>query len=205
MTIEEITQALATVAENQARHGELHARHSAHMAEMERMQAAHSADIAEIDKQIAAVIESQNRHDRQLQRLFDVMDDLADKHLENEGRFASLAESQRRLEGSYDLLESFVTEFRNDTRDYFAQTDSKLATLAGVQAATSDLLAAFVTETNGRFAETDKRMAEFITETNGRFAETDKRMAEFITETNGRFAETDKRMAEFITETNGRF
>jgi hypothetical protein len=46
-------------------------------------------------------------------------------------------------------------------------------------------------------------MAEFITETNGRFVETDKRMAEFITETNGRFAETDKKLVA-LTEAQAR-
>jgi len=163
MTIEEITQTLQRVAENQAKHAELHSRHI--------------ADISEIDKQIAAVIESQNRHDRQLQRLFDVMGDITDKQLkneelfaENEKRFAELAESQRRLEGSYELLESFAKSVRQETHNYFAETDVKLAALASVQAETAELVSAFVKETNGRFAETDKRLAEFVSETNRRFS-----------------------------------
>src|SRR5262245_42595263 len=102
MTLEEITATLQTVAGNQAKHDEMHARHSTHMAEMESMQARHSAnmakieemsvrhsaDIAEIDEMIAAGVESQNRFDRQLTRLYEVVSDLADKHLKNEERFA---------------------------------------------------------------------------------------------------------------------
>jgi hypothetical protein len=145
MTVEEITQTLRTVAENQATH-------SANMAKIEEMQARHSADIAEIDKQIAAIVESQNRHDRQLARIFEMMG-------KNEERFAELAESQRRLEGSYELLESFVRDFRNESRDYFTETDRKLARLAEVQAATAELVAGFVRETNSRSAEVDIRQS----------------------------------------------
>src|SRR5262245_51403301 len=108
MTVEEITQTLQRVADNQTRHDEMHARHS--------------ADIAEIDKQIALIVESQNLHDQQLGRLFELVGTLGDQQLENERlfaenekRFAELAEANRRageriekLEGSYELLESFV-------------------------------------------------------------------------------------------------
>src|SRR5215831_16877054 len=108
MTVEEIAQTLGRVAENQARHDEMHARHS--------------ADIAEIDKMIAATLESQNRYDRQLARIFEVMG-------KSEERFLMLADGMRRLEGSYELLESFVRSVREETRDYFAETDVKLAAL----------------------------------------------------------------------------
>lgn len=148
MTVEEITQTLQTVAANQARHDEMHARHSAHMAEMARMQATHSADIAEIDRMIAAIAESQNRYDKQLGHLFEVVSDMSDKQLkneelfaENEKRFADLAVAQRqadfrmeRLEGSYELLESFARNFREETHEHFAETDKRLATLAEAQA-----------------------------------------------------------------------
>jgi hypothetical protein len=150
MTIEKITQTLQRVADNQAKHDEMHARHS--------------ADIAEIDRVIVVSLESQSRYDKQLARMFevmgdlaDVMSDLADKQLKNEELFA---EAQMRLEGGYDLLEVFVRESRNETRDYFAETDKKLSALAVVQAGTAELLAECVKETNGRFVETDKRLAE---------------------------------------------
>ncbi len=148
MTVEEITQTLQTVAENQAKHAELHSRHI--------------ADIAEIDRMIAASLESQNRYDEQLARLFEVVGDLADSQLKNEERFAKLAEAQRRLEGNCELLEAFVRESRNETRDYFAETDKKLATLAVVHAETAELLAEFVKETNGRFVETDGQIKALI-------------------------------------------
>src|SRR5262252_5347251 len=100
MTVEEITQTLERVADNQARHDEIHERHK--------------ADIAEMDRMIAANIESLNRHDRQLDRLFELVGVLGERQLENETRFAELVESNKRaaeriekLEGSYDLLESF--------------------------------------------------------------------------------------------------
>src|SRR6266540_715024 len=118
MTVEEITQTLQTVAENQAKHAELHSRHI--------------ADIAEIDRMIAASLESQNRYDEQLARLFEVVGDLADSQLKNE------------------------------KRDYFAETDKKLATLAVVHAETAELLAEFVKETNGRFVETDGQIKALI-------------------------------------------
>jgi DNA repair exonuclease SbcCD ATPase subunit len=155
MTIEEITQTLQRVAENQARHDEMHARHS--------------ADVAEIDKMIAANAESLNRHDRQLDRLFEIVGVLGERQVENDKRFAELAEANRRagervekLEGSYELLESFVRDFREESRDYFAQTDRKLAALADLQAATAGLVAGFVKETNGRFVETDGQIKALI-------------------------------------------
>jgi len=138
MTIEEITQTLQTVAENQAKHDAMHARHL--------------ADIAEIDRMIVATLESQNRYDKQLAHLFDVVSDLSDKQLkneelfaQNERRFAELAEAQRRadfrmerLEGSYELLESFVRDFRNETHQHFAETDKRLGALAEAQARTDE-------------------------------------------------------------------
>jgi chromosome segregation ATPase len=163
MTVEEITQTLERVADNQARHDEIHERHK--------------ADIAEMDRMIAANIESLNRHDRQLDRLFELVGVLGERQLENETRFAELVESNKRaaeriekLEGSYDLLESFVRSVREEARDYFAETDRKLARLADVQAETAGLVAAFVKESNGRFAETDRRLAEFVSETDRRFS-----------------------------------
>src|SRR5262244_308663 len=50
-----------------------------------------------------------------------------------------------KLEGSYELLESFVKDTRSETRDHFAETDRRLAEI--------------VREANGRGAETDKRLA----------------------------------------------
>jgi hypothetical protein len=80
------------------------------------------------------------------------MGDLADKQIkneelfaENEKRFLMLAEAQRRadsrmerLEGSYELLESFVRDFRAETRDYFTETDKRLAALVEAQARTDE-------------------------------------------------------------------
>jgi chromosome segregation ATPase len=152
MTVEEITQTLQTVAENQARHDERQLAFDANMAKLEEAHARHTADVAEIDKQIAAIVESQTRHDRQLARIFEAIG-------KNEERFLMLADGMRRLEGSYELLESFVRGFREESRDYFSQTDRKLAALADVQMATADLVAGFVKDTNGRFAETDKKLA----------------------------------------------
>ena len=141
------------------------------------MQARHSVDIVEMDRQLAAIIESQNRNDRQLARLFEVVGVLGEQQLENEKRFAELVEANKRasgriekLEGNYELLESLVREFRSESRDYFAETDKKLARLAIAQAETAELVAEFVKETNGRFAETDKRLAEFVSETSRRFS-----------------------------------
>ncbi|MCI0387373.1 MAG: hypothetical protein MOB07_01200 [Acidobacteria bacterium] len=145
MTIEEITQTLQTVAENQAKHAEMHSRHS--------------ADIAEIDRMLEMSLRSQNRHDERLAVVSEIMHTLADKQIkneelfaENEKRFAELAEAQRRaefrmekLEGYYKLLESFVRDFRNETRDHFAETDKRLAE--------------FINETNRRAALADKRQA----------------------------------------------
>lgn len=108
MTIEEITQTLQTVAENQAKHDERQARFDANMVKLEEAHTRHTADIAEIDRQIAAIVESQTHHDRQLARIFEVMG-------KNEERFAELADSQRRLEGFYELLESFVRDFSKVT------------------------------------------------------------------------------------------
>jgi len=169
MTIEEIAQTLQTVAENQAKHDERQAEHLQNMRRIEEAHARHIADIADIDKMIAANAESLNRHDRQFDRLFEIVSVLGDKQIENDKRFAELAEANRlagerieRLEGSYELLESFVRDFRNESRDYFAQTDRKLATLADVQAATAELVAGFVKETNGRFVETDGQIKALI-------------------------------------------
>lgn len=177
MTIEEITQTLERVAENQARSDSAQARFEANMAKLEEAHARHTADVAEIDKMIAANIEALNRHDRQLDRLFEIVGVLGDRQIENDKRFAELVEANRRageriekLEGSYELLESFVRDFREETRDYFAETDRKLARLADVQAATAEIVAGFVRETNGRFVETDKRLAEFVSETDRRFS-----------------------------------
>ncbi len=159
MTVEEITQTLQRVAENQAKHDELHERHT--------------ADVAEIVNMIAATIESLSRHDRQLDRLFELVGIQGERQLEheqrfaeNEKRFAVLAEANRRagerierLEGSYELLESFVRDSRNESRDYFTQTDIKLAKLAEIQATTNEVLASFIRETNERFAEVAKSQA----------------------------------------------
>lgn len=124
MTIEGINQTLQAIAANQAKHDEMHARHS--------------ADIAEVDKIIAALAESQNRYDRQLGRLFDVVRDLSDKQLKNEELFAELAAARERhevrmgqLEASYELFESFVKDFREETHEHFAETDKRLAEFVG--------------------------------------------------------------------------
>src|SRR5262245_21628534 len=194
------------------------------MAKLEEAHARNTADIAEIDRMLAASLQSQNRYDEQLSASREIMYDLADKHLKNEMRFAELVEARRvnemrldKMEASYEPLEQFVRDFREETRtrqqetdNRFAETAKRLAELAVAQAETDRRVADFVRETNGRSTETDKRMAEFVSETNGRFVETDKRlaelasaqtetgkrMAEFISEANGRFAETDKRLAE---------
>jgi chromosome segregation ATPase len=137
MTTEEITQTLQAIAANQAKHDEMHARHS--------------MDIAEIDRMIAATAESQNRYDKQLGRLFDVVSDLSDKQLKNEELFAELAAARERhevrmgqLEASYELFESFVKDFREETHEHFAETDKRLADLAGAQAKTDEQIKALI-------------------------------------------------------------
>src|SRR5262249_15334085 len=127
MTLEEITATLQTVAENQAKHDEMHSRHV--------------ADIAEIDRMLSASLQSQNRYDERLATISDIMHDLADKQLKNEERFAEtdkrfaeLAAAQMRyearqehLEASYQLFEDFVRGFRSETNGRFAETDKRLA------------------------------------------------------------------------------
>jgi hypothetical protein len=181
MTIEEITLTLSRVASNQAKHDEMHERHK--------------ADIAEIDKMIAASLESQSRYDRQLSRIFEAMD-------KNEERFASLADGMRRLEGSYELLESFVKSIREETHDYFAETDVKLAALASIQATTNDVLASFVKETNGRFAETDKKLAA-LAESQARTDEQMRRTDEQIKALVLSQTRTDE-MVRSLVERNGK-
>jgi chromosome segregation ATPase len=151
MIIEEITQTLQRVADNQARHDEMHARHS--------------ADIAEIDKMIAASLESQNRYDKQLARLFEVVGDLADRQIKNEEIFAELARARERhevrmgqLEASYELFESFVRDFREETRDHFAETDKRLAELAISQAKTDEQMM----RTDERMNRTDEQIKALI-------------------------------------------
>src|SRR5262245_5567632 len=138
MTLEEIERILQTVAENQARH---------------------SADIGEIDKAIALLLSSQSRYEERQARLSDIFHDLTDKQLknealfaENEKRFAGLAGAQVRfearqdkLEASFQMLEEFVRDFRNETNGrfaeadrLFAETDKKLITLAEAQAKTDE-------------------------------------------------------------------
>src|SRR5215813_12616993 len=153
MTIEEITQALATVAENQAKH---------------------SADIAEIDRMLAASLQSQDRYDEQLAAVREIMHDLADKHLKNEerfaetdNRFAQLADAQIRyearqemLEASYELFEGFVREFRNETNQRLdgqdeadVQTESRLDALIDAQIQLThrvDTLTGDIAALNGR-------------------------------------------------------
>lgn len=90
MTIEEIERILRNVAENQAKHDEMHSRHS--------------ADIAEIDRGIAALLNSQNRYEERMTRLDEVLHDLADRQLKNEDRFAELANSQVKNEERFAEL-----------------------------------------------------------------------------------------------------
>jgi chromosome segregation ATPase len=145
MTIEEITRTLQTVAENQAKHDEMHSRHS--------------ADIAEIDKMLSLSLQSQNRYDERLATISDIMHDLADKHLKNEERFAELAEARRvnearldKMEASYQLLEEFVRDFKNETEARQDKLDSAFHSLG-------EFVMNFRRETNGYFAETDKKLA----------------------------------------------
>ena len=150
---------LDQVAESQARHSahmaemeKAQARHTANMAKLEEAHARHSADISEIDKGIASLLNSQNRYEERLATISDIMHDLADKQLKNEElftgtdkRFAQLADAQMRYEGrldqmeaSYQLLEQFVRDFRNETNDRFVETDKRLAALAEAQAKTDE-------------------------------------------------------------------
>jgi len=163
MTIEEITQTLQTVAENQATH-------SANVAKVEELQARHSADIAEMDRMLSLSLQSQNRYDERLAVVSDIMHTLADRQLkndelfaENEKRFAQLADAQMsyegrldKLEASHELLEEFIRDFRNEaearqdkleefasdfrreTNGYFTETDKKLSALAEAQAKTDE-------------------------------------------------------------------
>jgi chromosome segregation ATPase len=109
------------------------------------------ADIAEIDRMLVATVESQNRYDKQLGHLFEVVSDLSDKQLKNEELFVELAAARERhevrmgqLEASYELFESFVREFRNETHDHFAETDKRLAELTSAQARTDEQIKALI-------------------------------------------------------------
>jgi len=154
MTSEEIERTLQTVAENQAKH---------------------SADIAEIDRMLAASLQSQDRYDEQLSAIREIMHDLADKHLKNEERFAELAEARERheirmaqLEASYELFEGFVRDFKNETNQRLdgqdeanVQTESRLDALIDAQIQLThrvDTLTADIAAVNGRLEETDVRL-----------------------------------------------
>jgi succinate dehydrogenase flavin-adding protein (antitoxin of CptAB toxin-antitoxin module) len=138
MTIEEITHTLRAVSENQARH---------------------SADIAEIDKMLVTLVQSQNRYEAMLSRCDDVLRELADRQLKNEERFAEtdkrfaqLAAAQLRyetrreqLEASFQLIEQFIRDSRNEANEHrvstdrlFAETDKKLMALAEAQTRTDE-------------------------------------------------------------------
>jgi len=194
MTIEEITQTLQTVAGNQAMH-------SANVAKVEELQARHSADIAEMDRMLNLSLQSQNRYDERLAVVSDIMHTLADRQIkneelfaENEKRFARLADAQMRYEGrldkleaSYELLEEFVRDFRNEAE---ARQD-KL----------EEFVSDFRRETNGYFAETDKKLsalAEAQLKSDALFAETDKRLSA-LAESQAR---TDKQI-RLLIERNG--
>jgi uncharacterized coiled-coil protein SlyX len=153
VTTEEITQTLQTVAENQAAMDRRQAEHLANMARLEEAHARHLADVAEIDRMLAANVRSLERHDKQLDRLFELVGDQVDKQAKNEEILAGLAASRERhdarmahLEASHELFESFVRDFRTETHDHFAETDKRLADLATAQAHTDqqikDLVAA---------------------------------------------------------------
>src|SRR5262249_29713271 len=146
MTIEEITQTLQTVAENQAKHDEMHSRHA--------------ADIAEIDRMLAASLQSQNRYDEQLSAIREIMHDLADKHLKNEERFAELVEARRvnemrldKTDASHALFELFVRDVREEMHAREQDADNRFAE-------NDKRMAEFIGETNGRFAESDNKLAE---------------------------------------------
>ncbi|MCI0390335.1 MAG: hypothetical protein MOB07_16415 [Acidobacteria bacterium] len=144
MTSEEIERILQTVAENQAKHDEMHSRHS--------------ADIAEIDAGFAMLLKSQNRYEERLATISDIMHDLADKHLKNEERFADLAAAQLKyevrqdtLEATLQMFEQFVRDFREETNGrfgendrLFAETDKKLNALASAQAKTDEQINALI-------------------------------------------------------------
>src|SRR5262249_52432753 len=148
MTVEEIERILQTVAENLAKLTGHAAQTDERLAQVATWQSRHSADIAEIDAGIAMLLQSQNRYDEQLSAIREIMHDLADKHLKNEERFAELAEARRvnemrldKMEASYELLEQFVRDFREETHarlqetdNHFVETDKRRADLAVAQA-----------------------------------------------------------------------
>ncbi len=186
MTVEEIERILQTVAENQARHDEMHARHA--------------ADITEIDQGIESLLRSQNRYEQRLAMISDIMHDLADKHLKNEERFAELVEARRvnelrldKLEASYELFEEFVRDFKRDTEARQYKLENAFQSLG-------EFVVNFRRETNGYFAETDKKLAALVEaqiRTDERFAETDKKLAALVEaqiRTDERFTETDKKL-----------
>ena len=138
MTIEEITHTLQAVAEN---HAKL------------------SAEIAEIDRILATLVQTQSRYDAMLTRHDDILHEIADKQLGNEERFtetdkrfAQLAATQLRsearreqLESSFQLLEQFAREFRNQTNEntlatdkLFSEAEKKLIALVESQAKTDE-------------------------------------------------------------------
>jgi hypothetical protein len=128
MTAEEIERTLLAVAENQVRH----------------------------DEEFAMLMRSHNRFDERLERVSNIMHDLADKQLKNEERFAQLADIVVRsdarlaqLEASHQLLEQFVRDFRADTNGHFAETDQKLAQLAESQLKTDEALRALIGRNGG--------------------------------------------------------
>jgi chromosome segregation ATPase len=190
MTAEEIERILLTVAENQAALTSTAARADERLGwvaerldhvgerldQVVALQARHSADIAEIDKTVALILGSQSRLDDQLSVISGVMRDLADKQLKNEERFA---ENEKRFAELAEILVRF--DARQELLERFVR----------------DIRA----ETNGYFAETDRRLtalAEAQARAGERMNHTDEQIRALITAQ----ARTDDQIQQLV-ERNG--
>jgi hypothetical protein len=183
MTVEDIERILQTVAENQAnltshaaRTDERLDRIAERLDQVAELQARHSADIAEIDQGIAMLLKSQNRYEERQNRLDEILHDLADKQLKNEERFADLAAAELRYEARQDRLEAvfeMFVEFARSTR----------------------------AETNGHFADVDRRIAALVdaqTRTDASLAELTEQVKLLVAEQRslaGRVSEIERKIA----------
>lgn len=126
MTFEETTRTLQTVAENQARHDEMHARHS------ER--------IAEIEEGVKALIDAQVRYEARREELEEAFKLVARAHADmvemirrHEERLDGHDSDHTRTDGRLDALIDDQISARSRAEERGRLLDEKLARLAEAQ------------------------------------------------------------------------
>lgn len=97
-----------------------------------------TADIGQIDGQIATVLNSQNRYEAMLASHDEILHNLADRQLKTDDQIAEMAAAQIGSNGRLDRIEAMFEML-------------------------GDLLRNTRTETEARFAETDKRLTALTT------------------------------------------